>query len=710
MSSQRPSFLYPSTDENLIPFLDRRWTEGVAHRRAADLRAFWNIAFTHGQQWLYEGDRRAESTLQRLPVDEDDPNAPVLITVNKVASYVNRAIARITKENPKIECRPVSDEDSDVDAARVGTRISASEDERMDLTTLLPRLYTWVVPAGWAFLQTEWDTEQGRLVGKDPDDGETDLHEGQVTVDIAPHYEVVLDPMSTDADTARWAIRQYALTPEEIWERWEQEVEKPIGLYVLTEALADLAMNKGAALDTGNRIAVRRFWLRPGASRQFPEGFVFTWSGQTVLEARKPWPYKHQKRVPLIQFNYLPPQGGYFGRTPVSDLIDQQIDYNRARSLEADISSRLLPKVFYPAGSIPGGPESITARVEWIPFLPGGQPPEPWSFDPGWMQQHELIMKRSAMEMDEVMGESGASRGTLAGTSPGVTVLAQQEASAEPYAIPAKELSRGLKEFGHQRLLLIKQYWKEQRLVRAWSRAGTLAVERFSNSDIEGEMDVFVNAESALPRSKAARAQLAIQLAQNQVPGFDIRHFVRMVELPGTDILSETFDADERHAERENQYIAVKARDIAIPTPADTETAAQKKLDRIAKELPMVNPRDNHLIHIETHRLHMISPEFESYSDKVKAFFEAHISQHEALLAQKQQSQPQQGQPTQNGSGGGGTALPPGQPSPSAVAAGLTPGPATPEITDLAMMGGRAGQPGVPPGIPPDQAAAAVGR
>lgn len=698
-------FALPKKDADLIKFLNKRWDEGKEFRAAADIQAFWNLAFYRGYQWLYEGDRRSATTLQRLPVDADDPDAPVMLTVNKVGSRVDRAIAEVTSNTPGIECRPVSEEDADMDAARVGTRISAAEDRRQDIETLLPETYSWVVPCGWAYWQLTWNHEDGRYVGDDPDpqlaaEGiRKALHEGNCEAKIRPHFEVVLHPMATDAWDSRWAITQSAMTEEEIYQVYNKFVEKGIGLLVISDELGSLATTK--QLRKQERIAVRQFWLRPGQDRSCPEGMVFTWAGETVLEAAKPWPYKRTTRLPLIQFNYYPPQGGYFGRTPVSDLIDLQVGYNVARSLEADIASRMLPKAFYQDGSFE--PEEVSARFEWVPVLSGAQMPQVESFDAGWMQQHELVMKRADMEMDERMHQPDSARGAAAGTSPAAGTMAQQEAARKPYSIPAKMQARALKRFGWQRLMLIRQYWREERLVRTWSRAGTLSVERFQKADVDRELDTEVRAESILPRSKAAQAQLALQLMQAKTPGFDIRHFVRMIDLPGTDIISEMYDADERHAERENQYLATRGRKAPAPpkNPEENDPAFAKWVDEISKLVPWVTPRDNHPVHIETHRLHMISPEFERYPDKVKALFEAHIQQHEMILGQRQQAQQAaQALPGQGGlpAGNNGQAGPPQIPG-IAELAGLQGGP-----------GGGMSQPGVPAGVSPDLAAELVGR
>lgn len=706
MARDDPSsqFKLPTKDEDLIKFLDKRWDEGKEFRAAADIKAFWNLAFYHGYQWLYEGDRRSATTLQRLPVDADDPDAPVMLTINKVGSRVDRAIAELTSNTPGIECRPVSEEDADMDAARVGTRISASEDRRMDIETLLPETYTWVVPCGWAYWQLTWDETDGRQVGEYSEDADNPdmkqlLYEGNCAVKIRPHFEVVLNPMATDSWDARWCITQAAMTPEEIWQLYDKTVEKGIGLMVVSDELGSLATAK--QLKKQERIAVRQFWLRPGQDRSYPEGCVFTWAGQTVLEARKPWPYKKTRRLPLIQFNYLPPQGGYFGRTPVSDLIDLQVGYNVSRSLEADIASRMLPKAFYQDGSME--PDEVSARLEWVPVMAGAAMPQVQAFDAGWAQQHEIVMKRTDMEMDERMSQPDAARGAAAGTSPAAGVLSQQEAARKPYSVPAKMQARALKRFGWQRLMLIRQYWREERLVRTWSRAGTLAVERFQRADIDRELDVEVRAESILPRSKAAQAQLAMQLMQAQVPGFDVRHFIRMIDLPGTDVIAEVYDADERHAERENGYLATKGKKAPAPPkrtsqdPTQPDPAFEKWVNDISKLIPWVMPRDNHPVHIETHRLHMISAEFERYPDKVKALFEAHVQQHEMLMANQQQGQMMAGAGGAP-AGNNGSAQPPAVPGIEELA-GLNGGP-----------GGGMSQPGIPSGIDPDMAAQLMGR
>ena len=105
-------FIPPKNHDELIAWLNAKRT--LAEQQLPHLRFKLNLAFVLGHQWIaWDPRRRAWA---RPTVQSDDVNAPVRLVVNKVASIVERAVAKLTKENPLPECRPASDDANDATA------------------------------------------------------------------------------------------------------------------------------------------------------------------------------------------------------------------------------------------------------------------------------------------------------------------------------------------------------------------------------------------------------------------------------------------------------------------------------------------------------------------------------------------------------------------------------------------------------------------
>lgn len=693
----------PSSDEELIESLEFRAETLTKDRQDTDYQNRLNLSFYRGHHWVFPTAGVGGTTqLRRAIYNPNDPKSRVQVTTNKVAPHAERLIARITKGLPIPECRPVTIEERDMSAARVGSRILASEMERIHIQDVIVRLYFWVVLCRTGFIHPWWDAKDGPIVGED-DDGP--LHLGNVNYDIISPFEVVLAPGSTTAPTARWAIRTMAMSAEEIYDRWDCDIEGKDYPRVSTvnDEMGNIADFFGQR-ESVEKFAVRQFWLPAGHNDTASDGFTLCWVGDQVLEPRtKKYPYDHN-HIPLAQFNYLPSPYGWMGHTPIDDIVEMNVDYNHMRSRESDIRDRLVPKMIAALDSVDA--DAYSDLVETIFFKSAyGFEPKLTDTPINWMNMFEAGMNRVDAEMGERTSINEALQGDLAGTSPGISILAQQEAASEPLATPAKELGVGLSELGWQHLMLVKQFWEEDRVIRTWSESGRLEVDRFNKADIATELDVHVVTESSLPRSVAGRVELFFQLYDKGLIT-DPSILIRILDLPPTDVLAKSFDIDIRQAERENDEMAHARRNVRREPMVDAQ--GQPIGDDIYHEIPeisgvpTVHELDNHEIHVKVHNDYRKTEEWRHLSDAAKEAFEGHIRAHMTVLGTRLRAQ-QQAQSV----GVDGPPAPPGAEAPGPGMNGQAP---PPELTEIAQMGGRPGRPGVIPGAPLDQQAGMIGE
>lgn len=545
--AEQDAFTAPSDERALTAWLDRKLAAGRKSIAENEMRL--NLAYTLGKQWVvWDGSANRFRAVQQ---DPRSPNAVVRVTANKIGGIVEHFIARMLKSLPEPQCRPVTDDDSDVAAARVGTRILLHELYRTDWQTLLLDLLFWTVPLGYSYLQVSWDAEAGTTIA-----GADDVTRGDIALSVVPAFELAVDPDAKTMTEARWAIRTVSMTKEAAWEKYGKVPAGGAPVRTLADdvrALATASATTGARDDRGDTLAVHQMWMVP--CRAAPDGMVVTWSGTTVLD-RTPFPYQH-RRVPFIQLDLLPGIGQRAGRTWVTDLVPLQTDYNDARSREATLRRTIVPKLTAAAGSI--NPKNITTRADIVVYNPVGEPPR-WTVpDSGWVAQHEAAMNRADLEMGDRAGQTDVSSGKAPSSSmAAAAIIALQEADDTRMAVSAKLLASFIREAGWHVLQLVKQFWTEERRVRTWSEANTLEVAQFSGSDLTDHLDVHVESESALPRSKSARVQLAMDLLGSGLPGTpaspfaDWRDFIRMLDLPGTDFMVESLDVDTKQAGREN--------------------------------------------------------------------------------------------------------------------------------------------------------------
>lgn len=687
-------FKAPTDPEKLIMWLDEKRKAG--QRELPDRQLKLNLAYVLGHQWLtWDESKRVFVRPRARP---DDPNAPIRLTVNKIGGIAERFIARLVKAAPEPETRPVTDDESDVNAAKAGTRILRSELNRLDWESFLVRHAFWPVTHGWAYTQIMWDPKAGRKIGTI--DKDTNVYEGQITLESVPAFELVVDPDARSMQTALWAIRTRSMTRAAIWEHWGVEPVSDESGRTLADEVNDLAA-ASSRHNQEDRLAVHQFWMVP--CRAAPKGLVVTWCGQTILEKAKDFPYKHG-RLPFVQWDLLPGLGQREGRTWMNDLISLQADYNDARSREAALRRTLTPKIVVAQGS-GVDPKSLTSRLEVIDYNPVAEPPRVYVPDSGWMAQHETAMNRNDGEMGDRAGSSDVSSGKPSSASmPAAAILALQEADDTKMAISYKLMSDAIKDVAWHMLMLVQQFWTEDRLVRTWSEEGAIEVRHFSQADVQGQLDVHVYSETGVVRSKSAMVQLALDLWSAQVIT-DPRHLLRLIKVPGTDFLAEVWNVDTRQAQRENEHLQLG-------------------------EMVQVNSFDNHPVHIAEHDAMRKGEEYEKLAIRaasgdpeavqIKAAIDAHVDLHQQMVLPKaglpdpRNAEAAQASPLTGPEGAFPnepyidplTGLPP---NPTQVAAGAAPSALSDSsIRERAGIGGP-GNPGAVPGVDPDAQAASMG-
>lgn len=703
-TQNKDTYVIPEDPEKLVKWLNDHKDRGM--RRQPDLQMKMNLAYVLGHQWIvWDRDKRQ---FRRPQWRANDTNAPIRITVNKIGGIVERTIARLLKEAPEPECRPASDDETDEGAARVGSRILDHEMDRTDWKTQLVDLYFWVTTLGYSYIHLYWDPSAGSVIGTLPAPDEAadeqaapqDVSEGEVRIEVVPAFELAVDPNARKWDEAWWCVRTVSMTKEACFVKFGFVPATAVSGRTLVDEVYELTDKNREDRPYQDTVAVHQMWIRPG-SKLSQEGLVVTWAGSTIIE-QKPFPYEHG-RLPFEQFDLLPGLGTREGRTWVTDLIPIQADYNDSRSREAAIRRQMVPKMLYPVGSI--DPQRLTTRVEAVPYLPTGNPPSWQMPDARWQAAHETVMQRATQELGERSGMGEVSSGSAPASMPAASVMALQEADDTKMAITMKLMSKGISRVGWMWLMLVKQFWQEPRLVRTWSQEGDIEVEDFIGSDLGQQLDVHVDSESSLPKSKTARLNLLMELLQ--IPGMfsNPRDFLKLLDLPGISPMMATMSIDNKQAERENSRLLdgepCRVHDFdnhAVHMQEHNDFRKSENYEKIEKQAMQETAEQMQQLQASGIDPSQIDPSMlppAGEATQIQAAFDAHVAAHQELaMAQLQNAMmAEQQQP------------------------GAQPGEAPPPGDRMSESGintaagvGAPNEPGAVPGIGADDQAARMGR
>ena len=351
-----------------------------------------------------------------------------------------------------------------------------------------------------------------------------------------------------------------------------------------------------------DQVLMLEVWIKPG-NRLLPGGGMVTVVGDTIVQVKKNFPYKHGD-FPFTKLDAVP-SGKFYADSVITDMIPIQREYNRTRSQIIEAKNLMSkPKLLAAKGSI--NPNAITSEPgQVILYTPGFDKPTPMPAMP--LPAHVLNeVQQLQQDMDDVSGQHEISRGQNPTQVTAATALSYlQEQDDTKLSDTISSLEEGVEKLGRHILSHVSQFWTTERTVQVVGADGSFDAQVYKGSAIGGNLNVRVEAGSALPQSKAAKQAFIMDLIKLQV--IPAEKALEMLDIGGIERVYEDYLTDVRQAQRENIKMSVGA-------PVEP------------------NDFDNHAIHVETHNKFRKSQEFETLPDEVKTLFQQHCDLHNMAL------------------------------------------------------------------------------
>lgn len=510
---------------------------------------YLNLAMYFGKQNvvpLKTGSNQQGGTVGRLWT----PPAPYWRSrpvINRIRPTIRHELATLTNNKPNASIAPASAEDRDMFAAMAGEQIWENLYNEKKLKFIIRRAMWWTLITGNGFIKTWWDPSKGKLIAPG-------VHEGDMCfASETPFHVLVPDFREEELENQPFVIHAQTKSPDWVRANFKQALDGT-SIQPNTGEANDLLeesflnMTGTMSLMKNHSVLVLEIWIKPGGSSMFPEGAFFTMVGDKLVQGQKGLPYSHEK-FPFAKFDHIP-AGKFYNDSSIVDLIPLQREFNRTRGQIIEAKNRMSkPQLTAPRGSIDAG--KITSEPGQVIFYtPGFDAPKPLPLQ-GLPQYVLDEIDRIIVDWNDISGQHDVSRGSA---PPGVTAATAisylQERDQSNLSPTFDSLEEGIEKIARMALVYAHDFWDSERLVKITGPDGSFDVMTFKGSDIGDNVDIRIEAGSALPVSKAAKQALIMDLMKM---GFiDPQKGLEVMDMGGITQIYAQLQVDQKQAQREN--------------------------------------------------------------------------------------------------------------------------------------------------------------
>lgn len=636
---------------------------------------------------LVTGDHYARWNPILSTFEDHDPNWVSDLSNKKPRMVINHALAvartelsKLTKSRPIMEVIANSDEQSDISATKVGRSALDYAEWKFKMRKKRKQALWWMVQTGLGAIYVGWDPMDDKAgtisFVIDPATGEpafnpdrlqelkdmihrgdlaqSDVKEekfalGELDFKVYSPFQLLPDDGASDFDELNDLITEDVVNVDivrSLYGRAAIDLQPDSNLAlgtIETRMLARAGMPGGIGgqqQTVDNGLRVHTLWLLPNVyshNKFLAKGVMLRWAkGRTVLDFNPQFNFQ-DGRIPFVFFQHIP--------TSTTIWPDSVINHIRGPNLEIDKTvSQLIENKDYMANpmwliptqaKIKGQIRNVAGAMVRYRHVPNIPPPTPVQ-GLAMPAQVENLLQGLTQQILEISGQSEVSRGRVpSGVRSGVAVAYLQEEDDTKIAPTVENMEENIALLGSLTLERFSQFYTFDRILRFYRQDGIFDVRKFKGADLKNNTDVICQAGSAMPRSKAARQQYALELASLGLET-DPRKLKQMLELGE----GEPDDVDKAiaQANRENNMML-----HGVWRTQTTTNLNDEDFSKLHAAIP-VKKWHNHQVHVTRHTSVMMDEEFDDLSiahPEVVRLFDEHLAMHYQEIAAQQQEQQQ---------------------------------------------------------------------
>lgn len=531
---------------------------------------------------------------------------------NHIAPLIETRLAKFARVNCAVTVRPSSNDDNDVNTARLATKIIEATQQDNGFVKLFGDANYWAELTGTSFYKVVWD-ESERADGSAP---------GGVRIAVCPPYEIYPDSLAApDIESCRSIIHAKAYPVSVIRDLWGVEVDAE-DVSVLNADVDGESLRHGYGgrvskeIKSDYAIVIERYEL-PDAERR--DGRLVIVAGDKVLYDGE-LPYVNaaegKRGYPFVRQVALEQPASFYGRSIIERLIPVQRAYNAVKNRKHEFMNRLSAGVLaVEDGSVDTDQleEEGLAPGKVVIYRQGSTPPVLMSAGtvPGEFRDEEdrlLSEFQSISGISNLLNVSGATLSAISGYA--LSLLLEQDYSR--LSVTTESIRSAVKEVCRKILRMYKQFVESERLIRISGDNGEVEVVAFKGSGLTSE-DIVMESNSEMVETPATRKNMVLELLKygllsDENGKISNRNRAKIVEMLG-------FGNWEASRSREEMHI---------------RKAAIENLDMSEGKKCEVEAVDDHELHVEEHTACLVSGR-DVLSDKAKKLVNEHIRRHKVI-------------------------------------------------------------------------------
>lgn len=549
---------------------------------------------------------------------------------NHISPIVDVRLAKLGKIKPKTTVLPATNDEKDINAAKVSKKIIDSVANKLELNSKIYEALQWSEICGTSFYKVVWNPNVGQIIAKD--NTETPIRCGEVEISVCSPFEIYPDSFTCPTLSAcQSIIHARAVDAKKIASDYGVQVAgEDISIYSLdstTIGFGGLGYSSAAPkISRGvkkNSALVLERYERPSA--EYPCGRLTIVVGDVLIYDGE-LPYKigsdSERDFPFVKQVSMGQAGSFWGVSVIDRLIPIQRAYNSVKNRKHEFMNRLtmgVLKVEDGSVDIENLEDEGVCPGKILVYRQGSNAPEfleGENFSTSFSDEEEKLLD----EFKAVSGVKDFDYDYASSNVSGVTLQLMLEQDELRLNSTAENMKRCVSKLAQMVLRLYKQYALIPRLARIVGDNGEIELFYFNANDISSD-DISLEANTELGESLTQRRQMVFDLINagllnDKGNEMSDKMKVKALELLGLGVWENAQDTNELHIKK-----------------ADSENV---KL--LNSKQAKVSEIDDHELHINQHISFMLGGDYEKKSQSNPALEEAflsHIREHKKMLKQQ---------------------------------------------------------------------------
>ena len=595
--------------KELVQEIKEDFSERAENRRQLELQWQLNMNFLAGRQYT------KISSLMEIDEINRQYDWQYREVYNHIAPIVETRCAKLSRVRPKMSVRAFGDEESDLYAAKMSSKILNASYQTLSLDRAISNATIWSEVTGTVFYKIVWDRQKGKTVGKN-ESGK--IYEGDVNLTVCPPFEIFPENLyAEEIESQKSIIHAKAFHTDTIEEIWQAKVlPEEIDVFSLDKRIGGINTERKQL--SGYAIVIEKY---EQPTKKYPEGRLIIVAGDKLLYLGK-LPYingeNNTKGYPFIKQCSLISGGTFFGVSVIERCIPVQRAYNAVKNRKHEFLNRIAVGVLAVED---GSTDTDTLEEEGIApgkvivYRQGSNPPHmlsTQSVPSDFIYEEERLLTEFKLisGVSDVMRNSATQTNLTSGVA--ISLLIEQDDTR--LSVSAGYIKSAVKGIGKHIIRLYKQYAEALRLLSIAGENNRLE-QFYYDKKMLGSEDIIFETENELSDSPAQKKSMILDMLKNGLLTDEQGNLSQRMKARITDLLG--FSSFENGQDLVNLNI---------------KKAAKENLELVKKEVEPLEV-DDHNIHINEHIKYMLSGDYEiSKSEGKKDNFLRHIRMHKAYL------------------------------------------------------------------------------